>query len=158
MTEEQVIAKREYNRRWYLANKTASLEKSAAYAKANPDVGRRAKTKWRLANPEKMKAAQKRWEAEHPGVGNKMRRQWRTKNLEKTWGYLGYPKPTRQRPDLCECCGGPPTGHAVLHLDHCHETGKFRGWLCGKCNVGLGMFRDSPVLLQLAVEYLKRSV
>lgn len=42
-----------------------------------------------------------------------------------------------------------------LHIDHCHSTGRVRGALCKTCNVGLGMFRDDPKLLNLAAEYLQ---
>lgn len=41
-----------------------------------------------------------------------------------------------------------------LYLDHCHETGRIRGMLCLHCNSGLGSFRDDPVRLQRAIEYL----
>ena len=44
-----------------------------------------------------------------------------------------------------------------MHLDHCHITGKFRGWLCGKCNMGIGALGDSIQGLQRAIEYLKRA-
>lgn len=41
------------------------------------------------------------------------------------------------------------------HLDHCHETEKIRGVLCGNCNTGLGMFKDSCYLLDKAIQYLQ---
>jgi len=41
-----------------------------------------------------------------------------------------------------------------LFVDHCHDTLKVRGLLCGNCNHGLGHFKDSPKLLQRAIKYL----
>lgn len=41
-----------------------------------------------------------------------------------------------------------------LAIDHCHETGIVRGLLCHQCNTGIGAFRDSPALMQRAIEYL----
>lgn len=43
-----------------------------------------------------------------------------------------------------------------LHLDHDHETGEVRGWLCGKCNRGIGLLMDSSALLERAAAWLKR--
>tara|TARA_R110002110_G_scaffold92002_4_gene239467 strand:+ start:1475 stop:1897 length:423 start_codon:yes stop_codon:yes gene_type:complete len=40
------------------------------------------------------------------------------------------------------------------NIDHCHESGKVRGLLCGSCNTGLGLFKDSKENLQSAMEYL----
>lgn len=42
----------------------------------------------------------------------------------------------------------------VLNIDHCHVTGRVRGLLCMRCNLGLGQFRDSPELIQKALKYL----
>lgn len=41
-----------------------------------------------------------------------------------------------------------------LFVDHCHSTGKVRGLLCSACNHGLGLFKDSPKLLNKAISYL----
>lgn len=57
----------------------------------------------------------------------------------------------------CKLCGGVNKSGRSLAIDHHHVTGKFRGLLCYKCNVGLGMFDDSPSRLIAAAAYLKKT-
>lgn len=59
----------------------------------------------------------------------------------------------------CAICGvahGNKNGERLV-IDHCHDTGAVRGLLCHSCNRGLGMLRDSAVLLQAALNYLKET-
>lgn len=42
-------------------------------------------------------------------------------------------------------------------IDHDHKTGRTRGILCSKCNLGIGHFEDDPGLLESAVQYLKEN-
>ncbi len=42
----------------------------------------------------------------------------------------------------------------LVHADHDHHTDEPRGVLCHFCNVGLGVFKDSPTLLASAAHYL----
>lgn len=58
----------------------------------------------------------------------------------------------RPCPELCELCG--LSSHRSLHWDHDHTTGQFRGWICWKCNYGIGLFKDSSVLLSRASFYV----
>ena len=41
-----------------------------------------------------------------------------------------------------------------LAVDHCHKTQKVRRLLCMDCNTGLGKFKEDPMLLKAALEYL----
>ena len=64
------------------------------------------------------------------------------------------PRPTEDYAcDICETI----TPASKLHLDHNHNTGKFRGWLCRTCNTGLGSLGDSQIGLQKAIDYLRRT-
>jgi hypothetical protein len=55
----------------------------------------------------------------------------------------------------CAVCGTTNPGNKKdWSIDHDHFTNKHRGLLCGQCNVGLGMFRDSTAVLRCAAEYL----
>ena len=54
----------------------------------------------------------------------------------------------------CFICRELPPGNMPLHLDHDHITQQVRGLLCNGCNTGLGLFRDNPMFLTRAAEYL----
>lgn len=56
---------------------------------------------------------------------------------------------------LCPICRRPP-GKNGFAVDHCHRLKKFRGVICPNCNVGLGMFADSPEHLRSAALYLEQ--
>jgi len=44
----------------------------------------------------------------------------------------------------------------VLHVDHCHKTGKVRQLLCSHCNTVLGKVNEDLILLQDLTLYLIR--
>lgn len=72
--------------------------------------------------------------------------------------YHGYPEPLYAAPGFCELCGSHKVPKKGWQLDHDHPTGEFRGWLCMKCNTGLGIFGDNIEGLQKAIDYLKRTL
>ena len=59
------------------------------------------------------------------------------------------PYPTNSK---CQCCNKV----AKLHCDHSHtKSKKFRGWLCSKCNVGIGNLGDTIIGIRRALKYLE---
>lgn len=57
---------------------------------------------------------------------------------------------------LCEICGSDG-GKRGVFLDHDHDTGRFRGWLCWACNFGIGNLAH-PDVLSAALAYLTRAL
>ena len=52
---------------------------------------------------------------------------------------------------LCEVC----LGDVRVAYDHSHSTGRFRGWLCMKCNTILGLANEDPKRLLNLADYLR---
>ena len=63
-----------------------------------------------------------------------------------------YERRIEEQHGLCAICEEVP--HDYFAVDHCHDTGKVRGLLCRKCNVGIGMLKDDPKIVQRAAAYL----
>jgi Recombination endonuclease VII/NUMOD3 motif len=59
------------------------------------------------------------------------------------------------KPDVCDLCNGPQQGQQSLTLDHDHVTGELRGWLCTRCNTGLGKLGDDVEGLRRALAYIE---
>lgn len=55
---------------------------------------------------------------------------------------------------ICKICDEPKT-REEMRIDHCHATGKIRGLLCHRCNVGLGHFQDDVTRMRRAIGYLE---
>lgn len=54
----------------------------------------------------------------------------------------------------CAICGELFDNFSDACIDHEHETGKIRGLLCKKCNLGLGLFRDNLDIVKNVIDYL----
>ena len=112
-------------------------------------------SKWVRGNRKRHNEHGREWLARHPEYRDND--EYRAKNRNEWRAARGFPTPTRPTPLNCELCDCLLTGGVQTHLDHDHVTGKFRGWLCNRCNRGLGHFGDTIAGLERAIAYLKRA-
>lgn len=55
----------------------------------------------------------------------------------------------------CDICGKVhPQGR--LHVDHCHTTGKVRGFLCSRCNTAIGLLKENVDVMKKALYYVRQ--
>jgi hypothetical protein len=160
-------ARRAYERAYYAKNKEKRGEaKRRAYANLAAET-----------KAERM-AYQKQWLKDHPEARKEINRRYRERNKEKIARadreYSATPEARqrvrartvatleglagRPRPEVCDICAGPPDEGRALHYDHCHQTGRFRGWLCRECNLMLGNSRDDPARLRAGASYLESNL
>lgn len=60
-------------------------------------------------------------------------------------------KKAPDKPSVCECCKENPIKWV---LDHDHSDDSFRGWICDRCNTGIGKLGDNLDGVIKAVNYL----
>lgn len=97
-------------------------------------------------DPEAQRVYNEKWRRRNKDRLAFYRRLWTYGVSEEQWA--GMTK------NGCGICGSPDK----LRVDHDHKTGKVRGALCSKHNVGLGQFDDDPELLRKAIEWLERKI
>ncbi len=154
------MATREYNQAYYLKNREAILAemKTEEYKARRREVRKPAPTySERVAEDpsyrEKANEYQRRWYANHPRVK-------KAQDIRHTYGITIDERDAMEAAQggMCAICGIIPSGEGranVLNIDHDHATGRIRGLVCPNCNHGLGKFKDSPVTLRAAADYLE---
>lgn len=103
---------------------------------------------WRIKNRERRNQLSREWSRSDKG---------RDSHLKYKYGISlsDYNKMFVKQNGCCNICGKHQSEmKKALNVDHNHATGKVRGLLCIKCNVGVGAFKDSQELLLRAVDYL----
>lgn len=84
----------------------------------------------------------------------------RNGRLKSTYGITqaDYERMLADQGSACAICAAKHEEKRgkVLHVDHCHTTGKVRQLLCAACNTALGKLRDDVGRLMSAIAYLER--
>lgn len=166
--ETKKAINRTYQRKWRESNPDKVKIYHKKYANNNKQKVAAASKTWRIANPEKSKETAGRFIKNHPEKWLKYRREYYAANPERDtirtrkakYGITGeqWDAMFLAQGSCCKICKRTDSGKKVnWHTDHCHKTGKIRGILCHRCNVGLGCFKDDIKQLKLAVQYLTNS-
>ncbi len=123
-----------------------------AYA-ANPEKHRKKSRDSRLRNPERAAATSKRYQRANP---EKMRmwKQWQfSRDIERKYGitFERYQELVRTEGIICAICRSTEK----IGIDHCHASGRFRGFLCSGCNLAIGNIRESADRAEGLAKYIR---
>jgi hypothetical protein len=115
---------------------------------------------WRANNPEKMKSYIKKYRSLNQESVSERNKKAKRRAKLKEWGITeeGLKIVFDKQGGVCAICKEKKVrfwGSTETHLDHCHKTNKFRGFLCYRCNMALGKFADDPERLMRAADYVK---
>ena len=120
--------------------------------------------RYEAAHPERVKESQKRYREKYPDRKNESIRKFHAAHPRKNWEYRikwQYGLTVEQFIDMLF----EQNGRCLICLkffldtpcvDHDHITEKVRGLLCRVCNRALGLFDDSPDVLNRAAQYLNK--
>lgn len=139
------------------SNRKELSQKSKAYKAAHRDIVNAWNREDRKVNPDKYRQYEKNYIIKYGKEKGRKLEAARIHGLTVDQ----YDAMFEKQNHLCAICNLPETkigrGGDVskLTVDHCHNTNVNRGLLCHHCNVGIGNFKDDPILLQSAIDYLK---
>jgi hypothetical protein len=131
---------KETQRIWYLKNRERILEERKKRYKLKKEEVTRCNREWYLNNKEKSQRTRRDWQLrKRSGI-----------TLEE------YENVLKDQDNKCAICKNDSAGgRGHFHADHDHLSGKFRGLLCQKCNMALGLIKDDIIIAQNIVSYLE---
>lgn len=138
---------REYNRVWQKKNREKVNGYSCAHYKKNGE-SRRAKAREKYRKPGEKEKIYARPSRKNVGAYLQMSRYGVSPEFKLAYWILSG--------KVCNGCGRS-LAFEDIHIDHCHETGRFRGLLHGLCNRAMGLVGDDCAVLQSLREYLLHS-
>jgi hypothetical protein len=155
-----IVHKKENAKRYYTRHAEQIKNKTRKYRQDNLKKVRSLDKKRYIKNREQKLMASKTYSLSTPERHEKKKYSSRSSSVKLHLSFEEYKKLKAKQGGVCQICGKTET---VKHqsgtprdlcIDHCHLTGTIRGLLCSECNMGLGKFKDNPVLLKKAYNYL----
>lgn len=114
--------------------------------------------RWRAADPERQRKYDREYQAKRR-LDPEFRKRRSEFEIVRKYGmtWADFTDLLEQQDGVCAICRGLPNGPGTrLHIDHCHNSDKVRGLLCGKCNTAIGLLDDDPARAESAAAYLRR--
>ena len=124
---------------------------------ADPNKGaewsRKSYYKNHAENKERVRKATNKWNAANPEKAKRMKFEAKLKKYKIS--EKQYDDMLNSQNGACAICAATPLDiRENLSIDHCHLTGSFRGLLCRKCNLAIGLLKDRSELALSAAKYL----
>jgi hypothetical protein len=121
---------------------------------------------WVVENPDKRREQKRRHYEKHKDRIDQRAKEWYDNNkdrhvhnaLLRKYGVTleQYNLLRAQQGFCCAICNDHEDSVGKkMFVDHDHVTGKIRKLLCTKCNVGIGMLKDNPDIMERAAKYLR---
>lgn len=148
--------------------KSCTLGRLYKWAKENPEIKNARQRAYYLKNIDKYRAYGRAQREKNKDKCRASCRAWAKRNREKVYAtncfrkygvtYEQYLALVEAQGGCCAVCGihKSDCNGRRLSVDHDHSTGKVRGALCPRCNVGIGHFREDISAMRKAADYLER--
>lgn len=156
--EERKAKKREYNRKWYAANRDKAAAACRRYYADHRAELSESRRRLRAKAGDVMRERDR-----HSKRSRYDPQRYRARVLRSRFQMTldAYAAMHDEQGGLCAICEQPETRAVggtplALSVDHCHISGKVRGLLCSSCNTSLGFMKDNPSTLRKAASYLER--
>jgi hypothetical protein len=137
------------------------------YRAENPEIVKAIERRTRKKHREKYRERSSKWYYENHQRAKDARKAYRIEKAEtirhnKLKAAFGigldeYDEMLKSQNGKCAICGVHESRLLRrLAVDHCHNSGKVRGLLCGSCNTGIGSFKESEINLTSAIKYIQK--